>query len=376
MIPYGRQSIDNKDIKEAIKVLKSEWITQGPNVFEFEEALAKYCGARFAVSCCNGTAALHMAYLASGLKKGDEVITTPNTFVATANMILAAGAKPVFCDIRLDTFNIDEDKIEKLITKKTKAVVVVHFAGQPCAMDKINKLAKKHKLLVIEDACHALGASFKKSRIGECRYSNFTVFSFHPVKSIATGEGGAVLTNDKKHYKKLLALRSHGIHKDKKGKNIMDSFGYNYRLTDFQAVLGISQLKKIDVFLKKRNQIAQFYAECLKGVKEIDLPFVLSENYSAWHIYVIRLRSAKIRDKLTLYLKANGIGVNFHYPAVYFQPYYESLGYGKIKLLNEEKYQNTCLTLPCFPKLKREEIKYICRAIKNFLNYEDRKINP
>jgi UDP-4-amino-4,6-dideoxy-N-acetyl-beta-L-altrosamine transaminase len=366
MIPYGHQNIDHKDIKEAIKALKSEWITQGPKISEFEKALANYCGARFAVSCSSGTAALHMAYLASGIKKEDEVIVTPNTFVATSNMILAVGARPVFCDIRLDTFNIDEDKIEKLITKKTKAIAVVHFAGQPCAMDKISKLAKKHKLSIIEDACHALGARFKGVKIGSCRYSDFTVFSFHPVKSITTGEGGAVLTNSKKDYHELLLLRSHGIYKDKEGKNVMSSFGFNYRLTDLQAALGVSQLKKVDTFVGKRNQIARSYAEQLKDINGVDLPSVLNDNYSAWHLYVIRLKDAKVRDRIALYLKTRGIGVNFHYPAVYFQPYYKNLGYGKINFPNEEKYQSNCLTLPCFPDLKQQEIKYICQSIKDF----------
>ena len=196
MIPYGRQCIDKKDIAEVSKILGSDRITQGPKVEEFEKALAKYCNAKYALAVSSGTAALHLAYLAAGLKSGDEVITTPNTFVATTNMLIAVGAKPVFCDIRLDTYNIDENQIEKLITPQTKAIVPVHFAGQPCEMDKILKIAKKHKLLVIDDACHALGAKYKNKKIGSI--GNMSVFSFHPVKSITTGEGGAILTNNKK----------------------------------------------------------------------------------------------------------------------------------------------------------------------------------
>ena len=218
MIPYGHQSINKKDIEAVVKVLKSDWLTQGPNVLEFEKALAKYCGAKYAVAVNNGTAALHLAYLTAGLKKGDEVITSPNTFAATANMMMAVGAKPVFCDIHPDTYNIDESKIENLITKKTRAIVPIHFAGQPCKMDEINRIAKKHKLIIIEDACHALGAKYKGKKIGACDFSDMAVFSFHPVKSIATGEGGVILTNDKKYYEKLILLRNHGIYKDKRNK--------------------------------------------------------------------------------------------------------------------------------------------------------------
>ena len=219
MIPYGHQSIDKKDVEAIVKVLKSDWLTQGPKVLEFEKALAKYCGAKYAVAANNGTSALHLSYLVAGLKPGDEVMTSPNTFAATTNMLIVLGVKPVFCDIRLDTYNIDENKIKKLVSKKTKAIVPVHFSGQPCQMDKIYKIAKKYKLLVIEDACHALGAKYRGIKIGGCRYSDMAVFSFHPVKSITTGEGGAILTNNKKYYEKLKLLRNHGIHKDEKGKD-------------------------------------------------------------------------------------------------------------------------------------------------------------
>lgn len=272
MIPYGHQKINQNDIEEVIKVLKSDWLTQGPKVLEFEEVLAKYCGAKYAIVCSNGTAALHLAYLAAGLKKGDEVITVPNTFAATSNMLLNVGAKPVFCDIRKDTYNIDENKIEKLITKKTRAIVPVHFAGQPCQMQEIKKIARKHKLLVIDDACHALGSSFKNSKIGNCQFADATVFSFHPVKPITTGEGGAVVTGNKKLYEKMVSLRSHGIHKDKKGKNVMTELGFNYRITDIQAALGVSQLKKLDSFIKQRRQIVKWYERELGNVAQIILP--------------------------------------------------------------------------------------------------------
>jgi len=366
MIPYGKQFIDKNDIDAVISVLKSNFLTQGPKVKEFEEALAKYCGARYAVACSNGTAALHLAYLAVGLKKGDEAITTPNTFAATSNMLMAVGAKPVFCDIRLYSYNIDAEKIEKLISRKTKAIVPVHFAGQSCKIKEIKKVAKKHKLIIIEDACHALGGKYEGEKIGSCKYSDMAVMSFHPVKSITTGEGGAVLTNNKKYYEKLLSFRSHGIHKDKNGKNVMDELGYNYRITDIQCALGVSQLKKLDGFIKKRQQVVRWYEEELKDIKGIVLPRELPGNYSAWHIYVIRTAKSGDRDKLKKYLYDNGVGVNFHYPAVYSHPYYRKNGYKNIKLKNMEKYHNSCITLPCHTRLKKEEIKYIEKEIRKF----------
>jgi len=375
MIPYGRQNIDKSDINEVIKVLKSDWLTQGPKVLEFEKKLAKYCGAKYAVAVSNGTAALHLAYLAAGLKKGDEVITTPNTFAATSNMLLAVGAKPVFCDIRLDTYNIDESKIERLITslpasrqEKLKAIAPVEFAGHSCEMDKIRRIAKKYNLIVIEDACHALGAKYKNNKIGSCKYSDMAVFSFHPVKPITTGEGGAILTNNKKYYNKLISLRSHGIYKDKSGKNIMNELGYNYRLTDIQSALGISQLKKLDGFIKKRQQVVRWYEDELRDIKEIILPLELKYNYSGWHIYVIRTKQRKDRDKLTAHLKRKNIGVNFHYSAVYSHPYYKKIGYNNVKLKNMEEYHNSCITLPCYAELTRKDVKYISKAIKNFCN--------
>jgi len=366
MIPYGQQTLNAPDIKAVLAVLRSDFITQGPKIAAFEQALAKYCAAKYAVVCSNGTAALHLAYLAAGLKTADQVITAPNTFVATSNMLLALGAKPIFCDIRLDTYNIDENKIEKLINQNTKAIVPVHFAGQPAVMDKIHTIARRHQLIIIEDASHALGAKFKNSKIGDCRYSDMAILSFHPVKPITTAEGGAILTNSKKYYQKLILFRNHGIHKNKQGKNVMTELGYNYRLTDIAAALGISQLKKLDKFIKARRKDVNWYGQELKNVKEIILPQELKDNYSGWHIYVIRTQNAKLRDKLMVYLKCNGVGVNFHYPAVYSHPYYRRHGFKNISLRNEEIYQQTCLTLPCYPKLTHQQVKFISRQIKKF----------
>src|SRR3989338_4973899 len=255
MIPYGRQTISTRDIKAMTDVFKTGWITQGPAISAFEQKVARYIGARHAAVVANGTAALHIAYLAAGIGKGDEVITTPNTFAATTNMLLAVGAKPVFTEIRIDSYNLDENQIEKLINKKIKAIVPVHFAGQPADLAKIKKIAKKHRLLVIEDACHALGAKYHGNKIGDCRYSDLAVFSFHPVKTITTGEGGVILTNNKKFYDQLILLRNHGIYKDKNGKNVMVELGYNYRLNDLACALGISQLKKIKPIISKKRQI-------------------------------------------------------------------------------------------------------------------------
>jgi len=366
MIPYGRQFIEPKDIKAVIKTLKSDWLTQGPKILEFEQKLAKYCGAKYAVAVNNGTAALHLAYQAAGLKAGDEAITTPNTFVATANMLLALKVKPVFCDIREDTYNINESLIENLITKKTKAIVPVHFAGHPCEMEKIFQIARKHKLLIIEDACHALGAKYKQSRIGDCRYSDLAVFSFHAVKPITTGEGGAILTNNKKYYQKLLLLRSHGIQKDKKGFNVMTALGYNYRLTDIQAALGISQLNKLDKFIKKRQQIAKWYEQNLNEIRQIILPRELKNCYSGWHLYVIKTKNKKDRLPLFQYLKGGGVGVNFHYPCVYRHPYYRKLGFGLAHCAVAEFYEKTAITLPIHCLLAKKEIIYITALIKNF----------
>lgn len=366
MIPYGHQSINQNDINEVVKVLKSDWLTQGPKILEFEKSLAKYCRAKYAVAVANGTSALHLSYLVAGFKKGDKVITTPNTFVATTNMLLVLGVKPVFCDIRLDICNIDERKIERLITKQTRAIIPVHFAGHPCEMEKIWRLAKKYKLKVIEDASHALGAKYKGSQIGSCKYSDMAVFSFHPVKPITTGEGGAILTNNKKYYEKIISLRNHGIHKDTAGKNVMTELGYNYRMNDMEASLGISQLKRLDGFIKKKHQVIKWYESELKNIKEIILPKELKSCYSGWHIYVIRVLNPELRDDLARYLKKNRISVSFHYPVVYFHPYYKKIGYKNTRLKNEEIYQKSCITLPCYTGLTRKEIEFISNKIRRF----------
>ncbi len=366
MIPYAKQHIDSKDVQAVTQAVRSDWLTQGPAVAAFEKAIAQYCGVTYAVAVSNGTAALHCAYLAAGLQKGDEVITTPNTFVATTNMLLAVGAKPVFCDIRADTFNIDEQHIEDHITQKTAAIVPVHIAGQSCDMQSIKKIAKRHRLLVIEDACHAFGAKHHNTPVGSCTYSDMTVFSFHAIKAITTAEGGIITTNNKKLYNKLLLLRSHGITKDARGFNVMKSFGYNYRLTDMQAALGISQLKKIDTLISKRRALVKHYDRELRSVEEIILPQELPQNYSGWHLYVIQTKKKSDRMPLYRHLQSSGVGVNFHYPAVYSHPYYREHGYAKIQLPEMDVYNDTAITLPLHPLLTKKEITHISNAIKNF----------
>lgn len=360
MIPYSRQHIDEEDIQAVVEVLKSDWLTQGPKVLAFEKALAEYCGARFAVAVPNGTAALYLAYKAAGLKDGDEIITSPNTFVATANMALVCGAKPIFCDTRSDTYNIDEAKIEDLITKKTKALAPVHFAGHPCEMDEISRIAKKHNLLVIEDACHAIGAEYRGRRIGS--FSDLVVFSFHPVKPITTGEGGAILTNNEEYYKKMLVLRTHGITKDpQKTETIgkwfyeMVDLGFNNRITDMQCALGLSQLKKLDGFQEKREAAANYYFEKLSGIKSLILPTKLAHIKHSWHLFPIRLKDPNKRRGAFDALQANGIGVQVHYIPVHFQPYYQKLGYQAGAYPNAEAYYNSAISLPIFPDLTKTD---------------------
>lgn len=364
MISYGRQSISSADVRAVSRALQSDFLTQGPEVAAFESAIAKYTKTKYAVAVGNGTEALHLAYLAAGLGPGDEVITTPNTFVATSNMLLAVGATPVFCDIRLDTYNIDESKIEALITPRTKAIVPVHVGGQPCAMDKILAIARKHQLFVIEDACHALGARHGRTRIGPL--GDLSVLSFHAIKPITTGEGGMILTNNEKMYKKMLLLRSHGITKDANGFNVMTELGYNYRLTDFQCALGLSQLARLDAFLKKRHEIAEWYARELGDLSSIILPVELNGLYSGWYLYVIRVRDARQRLGLYNHLRARGVGVNLNYPCVYAHPYYQQHGFSAVHCPNAEAYVASAITLPMHPSLTRRDVRFVANQIKTF----------
>ncbi len=373
-IPYGRQAIDTADIREVVKILKSDWLTQGPKIKEFEDALCKYTGAKYAVAVSSGTAALHIACLSAGIGHRDEVIISPITFAASANSVLYCGGKPVFSDIQEDTVNINPLEIRKKISGKTRALMPVHFAGHPCDMEEIGGIARKYNLAVIEDACHALGAEYKGSKIGACKYSDMTVFSFHPVKSITTGEGGAVLTNSKSFYEKLLGLRAHGITKDfnkfkKKGAGFwhyeMQELGFNYRITDFQCALGLSQLKKLDSFIKRRREIRDIYNEALKMVSGLVLPVEKEYVHSSWHIYCLRLKNSAMQKKVYEGLRNSGILAQVHYIPVYRHPYYSNLpDYKGVKCPLAEKYYSLAVTLPLFPGLTVPEIKYVISKVK------------
>lgn len=379
-INYGKQWIDTSDIKEVVSTLKSDYITQGPKIKEFEDALCKYSGAKYAVCVSSGTAALHIACLAAKIKKNDEVITSPITFVASANCILYCAANPVFADVQEDTINIDPDQIREKITKKTKAIIPVHFAGHPCDLEEIYRIAKKHNLIIIEDAAHALGAEYRSLKIGSCKYSDMAIFSFHPAKHITTGEGGAVLTNKKYLYEKLLILRSHGIiRKDWKGEFAkhrllgswyyeMQELGFNYRITDFQCALGINQLKRVDKFLKRRREIANIYNKELCKIDEIILPEEKPHIKSSWHIYYVRLKNAAKRKNIFNKLRKAGIRVQVHYIPVHLQPYYrKNFRYKEGTYPKAEDYYKRTITLPLYPKMANLEIKYVVDTLKKIL---------
>lgn len=367
-IPYGKQFIDEKDIEAVTKVLRSDFLTTGPLIQQFEQKVADYVGADYAVAVSNGTAALHAACAAAGIGSGDEVITTPITFAASANCVRYCGAVPVFADIDPDTYNLSPQEIEKKITEKTKAIIAVHFTGQPCDMDAIHAIARKHRLLVIEDAAHALGAEYKGKRIGAL--SDMTTFSFHPVKHITTGEGGMIMTNNKELYEKLKLFRTHGITREADMLEKNDGpwyyeqleLGYNYRITDIQCALGISQMDKLDSFLKKRKNIAKRYDEAFSGCNFVQIPFQKPGCQNAYHLYVIRMKG-KDRKKIFEELRHAGIGVNVHYIPVYSFPDYRKHGYADVYCPHAEEYYAECISLPIFPALKEEEQEYVISKV-------------
>lgn len=367
MVSYGRQSINQDDIDAVVNVLKSDFLTQGPKIIEFENDLADYCGAQHTKVVNNGTAALHLAYLAIGLEKNDIVWTTPNTFVATANAALYCGAIVDFVDINAKTYNLSIKHLkEKLIQAKKdnklpKLIVPVHFAGQSCEMKEIWQLSQEYSFKIVEDACHALGGEYQNKRVGCCQYSDITVFSFHPVKMITTGEGGAIMTNDKVLDDKVALLRSHGITKEQeKFKSNSDgdwyyeqqALGFNYRLTDMQAALGISQLKRLDDFVVKRREIAKKY---LGELKNVELPYQHPDANSSWHLFVIKINN---RKKVFERLKKQGITTQVHYIPVNSQPYYQ-----RQKLENTEYFYEECLSLPIYADLTEEEQRKVVEAL-------------
>jgi len=372
ILPYGHQWIDEEDIASVVEVLKSDWITQGPKVDEFERKVAEYCGAKYAVAVSSGTAALHAACAVAGISNGDEAITTPVTFAATANAVVYCGGRPVFADIREDTLNIDVAEIRKKLSPRTKAIVPVDFTGHPADLDEITAIAKDRELIVIEDASHALGAEYKGQRIGAL--SDMTVLSFHPVKHITTGEGGMVLTNSKDYYEKLRVFRHHGIIRNQRTLKNEGSWyydipspGYNLRLTDFQCALGISQLKKLDGFTRRRRQIAARYNEAFAEINEIMTPAELAHVKAVYHIYVIQLRTEGLkvgRKEVFEALRAENIGVNVHYIPLHLQPFYErQFGYKKGEYPKAERYYERAITLPIFPKMSDEDVEDVIKAV-------------
>ena len=371
-IPYGRQCIEEDDIQAVVDVLRSDYLTTGPKIAEFEKVVASYVGAKYAVAVSNGTAALHIACLAAGITEGDEVITSPITFAASANCVLYCGGTPVFADIDPKTYNIDPEHIRRKITPRTKAIIPVHLAGQPCDMDAIHAIAKEHNLIVIEDGAHALGAEYKGKKIGGL--SDMTTFSFHPVKPITTGEGGMVMTNDENLYRRLCLFRSHGITRDEELLQNHEGgwyyeqqcLGYNYRMTDIQCALGISQMNKLDRFLTRRRELAKRYDEAFANCADIITPYQLEDTNSGWHLYIIQVKNhdrKEVFDKL----RTMDFGVNVHYIPVYKHPYYQEHGYHDTKCEHAEQLYEHMISIPLYPLLEDDEQDAVIAAMRDIV---------
>jgi UDP-4-amino-4,6-dideoxy-N-acetyl-beta-L-altrosamine transaminase len=370
MIPYGKQTIDEEDVRAVIEVLKSDYLTTGPKVAEFEAALSRYVGSSYSVAVNSGTSALDIAVSALELPKGSEIITSPFTFAASSNCILYNGCNPVFADIDKKTFNIDPAEIRKKITKKTKAIIYVDYAGQPCHIQEIKEIAEKHDLYLIEDACHALGAEYKGKKVGT--FADMTAFSFHPVKHITTGEGGAITTEDEDLAQKLKLLRNHGIDKtpsERKGYAYdMKMLGRNYRIPDILCALGISQLNKLDKFIGLRTKIAMNYNKHFMGIAGLETQYVESYVKHAWHLYPIILDRKLNRDAFFLKLREKGIWVNVHYIPVYKFSYYQKNGFSAVKCPNTEDISSRAISLPMYSSLSEEEQNQVVQAVKKSLS--------
>ena len=380
MIPYGRQSISDEDIAAVVEVLRSDFLTQGPVVPAFEQAMCSYTGARYAVAVNSGTSALHIACLALGLGEGDWLWTTPITFVASANCARYCGAQVDFVDIDPLSWNLSVSALEQKLEvaeqkgQLPKVLVAVHLCGLPCEMEAIHQLSEKYGFAVIEDGCHAVGGKYQEEPIGYGRYSDITIFSFHPVKNITTAEGGMALTNSEPLAERMRRLRSHGITSD---PELMAhppdgpwyyqqiELGYNYRMTDLQAALGISQLKRLDHFIQCRNEIAAYYSQQLESLP-LQLPAHIPGHYSAFHLYVVLLSDEQEEQRRSLLeqLRSQGIQLHVHYIPVHTQPYYRQLGFKEGDFPEAEKYYRKCLTLPIYPQLSVDDQTRVVSALE------------
>jgi perosamine synthetase len=378
MLPYGRQSIDENDIEAVVRALRSDWLTTGPKVAEFEEAVAAFVGAKCAVSFSSGTAALHAAAFAAGLQPGDEAITTPMTFAATANCVLYQGAMPVFADVEPGTLNIDSDQVKRRISSRTRAILPVDYSGHPAELDEILRLADHHGLTVIEDACHAFGAEYKRRRIGSI--ADMTVFSFHPVKHVTTGEGGMVTTGDSRRAETLRRFRNHGIDRDAHARQAVGQWhyemvllGFNYRLSDISCALGLAQLTKIQANLARRREIACAYGRAFRNIAGIRLLAVRPEVNPAWHLYPIQLELGELsatRDEIFQALRAENIGVNVHYIPVHLHPYYrERFGYTGGEYPVAENAYERLISLPMFHAMTDQDVADVIAAVQKVMAY-------
>ncbi len=381
MIPYGRQDITEDDIQAVAEVLRSDFLTQGPAIAAFEESFARYCGVKYAVAVSSATAGLHIACLALGAKPGKLVWTSANTFVASANCALYCGADVDFVDIDPHTWNMSVDALRKKLAAAKAAgklpdiVIPVHFSGQSCDLAAMRDLSREYGFKIIEDAAHCAGASYRGKKVGSCDYSDLCVFSLHPVKIITSGEGGIVTTNSKEIYDRMMRLRTHGITRDpaqmtkpSEGPWYFQQLdlGYHYRMTDIHAVLGSSQLRRIDGYVERRRDIVARYDDHLKNLP-ITLPTVMDDSDSSWHLYVIRVHengARKSRNEVFDFLREKGIGVNLHYIPVYLHPYFEDLGFKPGLCPEAESYYAQAITLPLFPAMKDEDVDYVCQCVK------------
>ena len=384
MIPYGRQHISDDDIEAVIDVLKSDFLTQGPQVPEFEKSLTAHVGAKYALAMNSATSALHVACLALGLGKGDRLWTSPVTFVASANAGLYCGAIVDFVDIDPTTYNMCPTQLEIKLRQAEvegnlpKVLIPVHLSGQSCDMRAIRQLCVKYGVKIIEDGSHAIGGRYLEEPIGNCAYSDITVFSFHPVKIVTTGEGGAVLTNDAQLAERVAMYRSHGITRDPSQMTEIPhgswyyeqvALGYNYRMTDIQAALGVSQMQRLDHFVSKRHEIAGRYNRLLENLP-VTLPRQLGGTYSAFHLYIIRLQLngvKKTHKQIFEGFREKGIGVNLHYIPVHLQPYYASLGFNQGDFPEAEKYYSEAISLPIHPRLSREQQDIVIETLTSLL---------